>query len=88
LPCSSSALAGSFCIGQTKTEASDAELPLVPICEAALHDRAAEQDADKSAAGADWHVSDLVFTTRTGRPIEPRNFNRSFAAPAAALASG
>lgn len=41
-------------------------------------DRTAAQDADKSAAGADWHVSDLVFTTSTGRPVEPRNFNRSF----------
>jgi integrase len=65
---------------QTKTEASDSVLPLVPICEVALHDRAAAQDADKSAAGGDWHVSDLVFTTSTGRPVEPRNFNRSFTA--------
>jgi integrase len=63
---------------QTKTETSDAVLPLVPICETALHERAAAQVADKKAAGDDWAVSDLVFTTRTGRPVEPRNFNRSF----------
>ncbi|WP_405919714.1 tyrosine-type recombinase/integrase [Streptomyces longwoodensis] len=26
----------------------------------------------------DWHTSDHVFTTRSGRPIEPRNLYRSF----------
>jgi integrase len=65
---------------QTKTEASDAPLPLVPICEVALHYRAAAYDRDKKAAGPEWHGLGLVFTTRTGRPVEPRNFNRSFAA--------
>ena len=65
---------------QTKTEASDAPLPLVPTCEVALHDRAAAYDRDKKAAGPDWPGSGLVFTTRTGRPVEPRNFNRSFTA--------
>jgi integrase len=65
---------------QTKTEASDAVLPLVPICEVALHDREAAHDKDKANAGSDWHASGLVFTTRTGRPVEPRNFNRSFTA--------
>jgi integrase len=65
---------------QTTTEASDAPLPLVPVCEVALHDRAAAHDRDKKAAGPDWRGSGLVFTTRTGRPLEPRNFNRSFAA--------
>lgn len=63
---------------QTKTETSDAVLPLVPICETALHERAAAQASDKEAAGGHWAASDLVFTTRTGRPVEPRNFNRSF----------
>ncbi len=52
---------------QTKTEASDAVLPLVPVCEAALHDRAAAHDRDKAAVGPDWHISGLVFTTRTVR---------------------
>jgi integrase len=63
---------------QTKTESSDAVLPLVSICETALHDRATIHAADKADAGSDWYASDLVFTTRTGHPIEPRNFNRSF----------
>ncbi|MEU0572811.1 tyrosine-type recombinase/integrase [Nonomuraea sp. NPDC005983] len=29
-------------------------------------------------AGDAWKTSDLTFTTRTGTPIEPRNFNRAF----------
>lgn len=32
----------------------------------------------RTAAGKDWHESDHVFTTRSGRPIEPRNLYRSF----------
>jgi integrase len=28
--------------------------------------------------GSAWQDTDLVFTTRTGRPIEPRNLVRSF----------
>jgi integrase len=64
---------------ETKTESSDAVLPLVDICETALRDRANEQEEARRSAGNDWHDSDLVFTTRTGRPVEPRNFNRSFA---------
>jgi integrase len=28
--------------------------------------------------GRDWPETGLVFTTRTGRPVEPRNFGRSF----------
>jgi site-specific recombinase XerD len=28
--------------------------------------------------GSAWPDTDLVFTTRTGRPVEPRNFVRSF----------
>ncbi|MER6513303.1 tyrosine-type recombinase/integrase [Nonomuraea sp. NPDC001636] len=29
-------------------------------------------------AGDAWKTSDLTFKTRTGTPIEPRNFNRAF----------
>lgn len=32
----------------------------------------------RAAADADWHESDHVFTTRSGRPIEPRNLYQSF----------
>jgi integrase len=62
----------------TKTESSDATLPLPEICLAALRLRRAEEDAAIVAAGPAWQGSKLVFTTRYGTPIEPRNFNRSW----------
>ncbi|MFI0718973.1 tyrosine recombinase XerC [Streptomyces sp. NPDC021224] len=45
----------------------------------ALQLRQKEQEAAKQAAGELWTESDFVFTTRYGTPVEPRNFNRSFA---------
>jgi integrase len=65
---------------ETKTEASDAVLPLVDLCVTALGERQTDQDSARRAASDEWIDNGLVFTTRTGRPVEPRNFNRSFAA--------
>ncbi|WP_344967037.1 tyrosine-type recombinase/integrase [Streptosporangium fragile] len=36
------------------------------------------QQEARESAGEKWQDSDLVFTTRNGTPVEPRNFNRSF----------
>lgn len=69
---------------ETKTRASDATLPLPPVCVTALQQRQARQDQARAAAGQAWTPSGLVFTTRYGDPIEPRNFNRYFAARCAA----
>jgi integrase len=33
---------------------------------------------ERFAAGNQWRESGLVFTTKLGRPIEPRNVNRMF----------
>jgi integrase len=65
---------------RVKTEDSDADdtIPLPGICVSALQLRRDEQDATRKQAGTRWQRSDLVFTTRWGTPIEPRNFNRSF----------
>ena len=63
---------------ETKTEASEAPLPLPAICVAALKLRKKQQDAARRAHGERWTDTGLVFTTRYGTPIEPRNFNRSF----------
>lgn len=63
---------------ETKTRESDAVLPLPDICLAALRLRRAEQASDRAAAGAAWQESPLIFTTRNGTPIEPRNFNRAW----------
>jgi integrase len=65
---------------ETKTQASDATLPLPTICLTALQQRRAAQDRAREAAGPAWTPTDLVFTTRYGDPIEPRNFNRYFTA--------
>lgn len=62
----------------TKTEDSDAGLPLPALCVTALKHRRAVQEEARKEAGDKWKDSDLVFTTRWGTPIEPRNFNRSF----------
>jgi integrase len=61
-----------------KTEASEAVLPLPDIRLTALRLRQKEQQAAKERAKDLWTESDLVFTTRYGTPVEPRNFNREF----------
>jgi integrase len=63
---------------QTKTESSDAPLPLPDLCITALKARWEQQDADRTRADGAWIATGLVFTTRHGTPMEPRNFNRSF----------
>ena len=63
---------------EVKTETSEAPLPLPDLCVAALKIRKKQQDADRDRAGDGWIDTGLVFTTRYGTPIEPRNFNRSF----------
>ncbi|OUC97439.1 site-specific integrase [Streptosporangium minutum] len=62
----------------TKTDDSTASLPLLGLCITALRHRQRTQEEARKAAGAKWKDSNLVFTTRNGTPIEPRNFNRSF----------
>jgi integrase len=65
---------------RAKAETVDdgATLPIPAICSAALRLRHEEQAVAREQAGNRWQASDLVFTTRWGTPIEPRNFNRSF----------
>jgi integrase len=61
---------------ETKTAASDATMPLPDICLTALGGRLARKQHDREHAGITWRGSPLVFTTRYGAAIEPRNFNR------------
>jgi hypothetical protein len=53
-------------------------LPVVPLARAALAARQQKQAADKEAFGRAWQDTGLVFTTRSGLPVEPRNLARSF----------
>jgi integrase len=63
---------------RVKTDASEAPLPLPDLCITALKLREQQQDTDREHAGKAWIDTGLVFTTRHGTPIEPRNFSRSF----------
>ncbi|MEV4171950.1 site-specific integrase [Nonomuraea sp. NPDC049709] len=62
----------------TKTDDSTASLPLLGLCISALKQRRELQDQAREKAGAGWKESALVFTTKYGTPIEPRNLNRAF----------
>lgn len=59
---------------ETKTESSEAPLPLPAICLTALRGRAWTQANSTTA-----ERSGLVFTTSNGLPVDPDNFKRSFA---------
>lgn len=65
---------------QTKTTSSEAPLPLLPLCDGALKLQQKRQAAWKDKAGAAWHKTGLVVTTRYGQAVDPRNFNRAFKA--------
>ncbi|MDI2128741.1 tyrosine-type recombinase/integrase [Yinghuangia seranimata] len=58
-------------------------IPLPAMCVAPLRwQRMRQADARRRAladkTGAGWQESGYVFTTRTGRPVEPRNLYRAF----------
>jgi len=68
--------------GPVKTRAGQRNLPLLNLAREVLTAHRARQDAARASTGVDWAGSggedELVLTTRTGNPIEPRNFVRSF----------
>jgi integrase len=61
-----------------KSESSEAPLPLPELCVTALKLRRERQSVEHELAGDAWIETGLVFTTRRGTPVEPRNFDRSF----------
>ena len=69
---------GELRIGPVKTAAGRRDLPLLDLGAEALDTRRAIQTADRAELGHAWLDTRLIFTTRTGRPIEPRNMARSF----------
>jgi len=67
---------GRLQLGPVKTNAGRRDLPLLGVARSALLEH-----AELKLLGAEsheWTDHDLVFTTRTGRPVEPRNLARSF----------
>ena len=69
---------GQLLLAPVKTRASQRGLPLLDLVRQALKVQAERQDAYRADMGRAWPDLGLVFTTRTGRPIEPRNLVRSF----------
>ncbi|MDF3288349.1 tyrosine-type recombinase/integrase [Streptomyces silvisoli] len=53
-------------------------IPLPLMCIAPLRWQRLRQQEQRTLAGSRWQEGDYVFTTRTGRPVEPRNISRSF----------
>ena len=70
---------GELHVGPVKTRAGNRDLPLLGLAARALTDRREAQQRDRERLGAAWSDTGLIFTTRTGRPVEPRNLVRSFA---------
>jgi integrase len=68
----------SLQLGPVKARAGNRDLPIVPLAQAALLARQERQTADREAFGSAWQDTGLVFTTRSGLPVEPRNLVRSF----------
>ncbi|WP_369357188.1 tyrosine-type recombinase/integrase [Streptomyces sp. cg2] len=58
-------------------------VPLPALCVAPLRWHRMRQADVRAKAGERWQEAGYVFTTRTGRPVEPRNVYRSFTRVAA-----
>jgi integrase len=71
---------GKLVISAPKTPRSRRILPLPTSLVRALATRRDRQRADRERAGERWREWGLVFTTRAGTPLEPRNTVRAFKA--------
>ena len=69
---------GELLTGPVKTRAGKRNLPLLGLADEALMIRRGTQFLDCEQFGPAWSDTGLVFTTRAGLPVEPRNLNRSF----------
>ncbi|MEU3656209.1 tyrosine-type recombinase/integrase [Streptomyces sp. NPDC032161] len=62
----------------TKTRASERRIALPTECLHSLKEHKERQDRERRQAGLVWSDSGLVFTTPTGRPLDPANLTRRF----------
>lgn len=62
----------------TKTRASERRIALPTECLHSLKKQQERQDKERETAGSAWQDSSLVFTTPTGRPLDPANLTRRF----------
>jgi integrase len=68
---------GELQLYSVKSAAGRRDLPLLPVALTVLDLRRHAQAADRAELGRAWQDNGLVFTTKTGRPVEPRNLVRS-----------
>src|SRR5271165_1433692 len=71
-------VSGALRTGAVKTKAGNRDLPIPSLARLAFTNRRKQQASDRDAFGEAWQDTGLVFTTRSGRPVEPRNLVRSF----------
>ncbi|WP_166029221.1 tyrosine-type recombinase/integrase [Streptomyces chilikensis] len=62
----------------TKTRASERRIALPTECIHSLKKHQERQDKERETAGPAWTDNGLVFTTPTGRPLDPANLTRRF----------
>ena len=65
-------------LGPPKSRRSRRVLTMPAIVSKALADHRAAQAVDRKQVGSSWPENGLVFTTTTGRPIEPRNLSIAY----------
>lgn len=58
---------------EVKTDAGKRDLPLLPLIRDGFIELSERQMFARRRAGDTWQETGLVFTTKSGRPIEPRN---------------
>lgn len=69
---------GHYFLGPTKTERSTRPIAMGPHMLELLRKRQADQAIEREVAKERWEEQDLVFTTRHGKLLSPRNVLRDF----------
>lgn len=69
-------------IGMPKTERSRRTIPIAQPTVDMLKSLRTTQTAERELLGSDWNAGDLVFTSQTGAPMDPRNVLRAVKATA------
>lgn len=69
-----------FVFGEPKSARSRRTLPLPEVCVTALHAHVGitRERADGPQTRVPVQPADLIFVTRSGRPVDPRSVNRAF----------
>jgi integrase len=76
---------GHLVISEPKTERSRRDVPLPPATVALLRSVKASQAVERLEAASIWVETGVVFTTESGRAVDPRNSVRAISTTAKAL---